>query len=226
MNTQSLHSLKVIITLIYLSFFSISAFAGCIYSEPLAVKEVEIGNMLSWETSDEQNNKMFIIQKSFDAKNFENIGEVKASGEVGENSEYRFLDIAIGTENVYYRLSQMDYSGKTSYSHIVKMNRTSNNNFMITSMNSTMTSAFFSFEINSTFEGVLKYKVLSAEKIKMLEGSLFLEKKENNDLFIDLTELPRGDYDVIMFSNKELEKINITKVLPGDMPLNEFVIKN
>ncbi len=216
---------KGIITLIYLVFFTISSFAGCIYTKPLTVKEVEIGNMLSWETSSENNNMKFAIQKSMDGKLFENIGEVKAMGENEEIADYRFLDIAIGVQKVFYRLMQIDYTGAFSLSHTVLMNRATENTFMISSMNSTMTDGIFTFEVKSLKAGSLNYQVLSAEKAKMLKGK-FLIKKDINTVNINLKELTNGDYTILLFKNNELEHVNISKVPRDKMPKIDYVVKD
>lgn len=70
---------------------------------------------LDWVTSLETNNKGFLIERSKDLKNFEKAGEI---GEVAANSSakkyYTLIDQNPFAGTSYYRLTQIDLSGKTT----------------------------------------------------------------------------------------------------------------
>ena len=226
MNTQHLQAmLKVFITITYLLVFSTAVFGNCIYTKPLEAKEVKIGNVLTWETSNEQNNKMFLVQKSIDGKTFENIGEVKSKGNEHSNASYEFLDFSMGSDKSYYRLSQVDEDGSTEFTRTVLVNRAIKNNFMISSMRATRTEAIFSFTLISQTSEQLNYQVRTLDKISMLKGT-FEDIQTENHLNIDLSGLPNDEYEILISNNKEKEQIYVRKVSPGDMPNTEFVIKN
>lgn len=79
---------------------------------------------LVWTTSFEQNNKGFNVQKN-DAGDWKNIGFVfsKAiNGNSGTNLTYNFTDKNIATGVTQYRIQQIDYDGKFSYSIIRSVN--------------------------------------------------------------------------------------------------------
>ena len=77
-------------------------------------------NELNWTTASEINNDFFEVQRSFGGKEFETIGKVKGSGNAGSRIDYQFDDFDISTNGVYsYRLKQVDFDGKFTYSHIV-----------------------------------------------------------------------------------------------------------
>jgi hypothetical protein len=77
--------------------------------------------VLSWNTLSEKNNKCFVVEKSYDAKNFYTVDSVEGKGnsntEVGYVKNYK-------TENlpVYYRLKQIDFDGESSLSEIIYSN--------------------------------------------------------------------------------------------------------
>ncbi|MFZ4796545.1 MAG: T9SS type A sorting domain-containing protein [Bacteroidia bacterium] len=86
---------------------------------------------LAWSTASEINNKGFDIDRSFDGKNFTNIGFVKGAGTSNKLNNYSFIDANSNGFDVYYRLKQIDFDGKFNYSNIVKISNTDNGTFDI-----------------------------------------------------------------------------------------------
>jgi hypothetical protein len=80
---------------------------------PLSTKMAE----LTWSTFAEENASHFDIQKSLDGQHFITIGSINAVGFSHETSDYHFLDMSPSKIN-YYRLSQVDFDGKTSISPV------------------------------------------------------------------------------------------------------------
>jgi Secretion system C-terminal sorting domain len=73
---------------------------------------------LSWQTASEKNNKGFEVERSVDAITWENIGRVKGQGESNVIINYNFEDKHPLSILTYYRLKQVDFDGKESYSNI------------------------------------------------------------------------------------------------------------
>jgi Leucine-rich repeat (LRR) protein len=73
---------------------------------------------LQWQTTDEQNTKQFIIQRSPDGNVFGPIGTVAANNTTGQNS-YAFTDTHPSTGNNFYRLKMQDLNGQFTYSPVV-----------------------------------------------------------------------------------------------------------
>ena len=71
---------------------------------------------LTWEADNEINFNRFEIERSFNGKNFEQIGVVQASN----SKNYSFTDVAEINRGrrVYYRLKQIDNDGSFEYSEI------------------------------------------------------------------------------------------------------------
>lgn len=76
------------------------------------------GNKLMWKTTEEVVNKGFEIQRSIDARNFTKIGFIKGHGNTANAQMYSFTD-AKPFPATYYRLKQLDYDGKSTYSKII-----------------------------------------------------------------------------------------------------------
>jgi len=77
-------------------------------------------NHLTWETATESNSDYFVIERSFNASDFSEIGRVGATGTSYENQSYSFIDQWAGAE-MYYRLKQVDVGGSFAYSDLVKV---------------------------------------------------------------------------------------------------------
>lgn len=79
-----------------------------------------VGNVadLTWTTTSELNNKEFLIEKTIDGVNFVNVGTVKGGGTKNSITEYSFRDTKPNKGVNYYRLKQIDFDGKYTYSKI------------------------------------------------------------------------------------------------------------
>jgi Secretion system C-terminal sorting domain len=75
---------------------------------------------LKWTTASEVNVSHFVIEKSYDGKNFSDAGLVFAYGSISEKANYSFSDNVSSSQNtvIYYRLRSVDNDGKSQYSEI------------------------------------------------------------------------------------------------------------
>jgi Secretion system C-terminal sorting domain len=77
--------------------------------------------MLNWQTENEKDNSGFEIQRSADAKTWSKIGFVKGKGQSSVAFDYSFEDKGPLSILTYYRLKQVDFDGKESYSKVVNV---------------------------------------------------------------------------------------------------------
>jgi hypothetical protein len=75
-----------------------------------------------WQTASETNNNFFTIERSFNGKIFEMIGQIASKN---SNSKvllnYSFVDSETLSGMSYYRLKQTDFDGKSKYSKVVSI---------------------------------------------------------------------------------------------------------
>lgn len=76
--------------------------------------------VLNWETRDEVDNSHFVLEKSYDGKNFDGFAKVGAKNQMV--NDYTYTDAKPGQNAVYYRIQQVDIDGKSSYSRTVSVN--------------------------------------------------------------------------------------------------------
>lgn len=75
-------------------------------------------NNLKWTTSQEANSSRFIVERSFDGRNFSEIGVVAAAGFSNAERNYRFTDMSPVKGINYYRLRMVDIDDSYKYSSI------------------------------------------------------------------------------------------------------------
>jgi GEVED domain/Secretion system C-terminal sorting domain len=79
-------------------------------------------NKLEWATASEQNNKGFIIQRSTDAANWQDIGFVASNNSNSNiNQYYTYIDNILQSNINYYRLKQIDRDNKFKLTMVIKL---------------------------------------------------------------------------------------------------------
>lgn len=89
------------------------------------------GNLIMWSTDSERDASHFIIERSTDAKNWENIHYENAVGNSTNTMNYSFVDDSYDRSINYYRLNQFDIDGaNTLYNRYIYIDNSklSNNN--------------------------------------------------------------------------------------------------
>lgn len=83
---------------------------------------------LDWNTAWEKNNSRFIVERSYNAKKFSEIGSVEGKGSTNQQSAYQFFDTSPFKGTNYYRLRQVDLiaagdnTENTTFSNIISVN--------------------------------------------------------------------------------------------------------
>jgi photosystem II stability/assembly factor-like uncharacterized protein len=94
--------------------------------------EVKAHNIiLSWRTATETNNQGFEIERMNSGGIFEMIGFVDGSGTTTESKAYSFVDAKLNAGTFTYRLKQIDFDGKFSYSNTVEVEIVIPSTFML-----------------------------------------------------------------------------------------------
>ena len=94
-------------------------------------------NVLHWATATEQNNRGFELQRSIDGKIFSGQAFIASKAAEGYSTallSYRFTDEKPLAGNCYYRLKQIDFDGRNSYSNIVFLKGTAKEPLVISSI--------------------------------------------------------------------------------------------
>jgi hypothetical protein len=125
-----------------LSGFDSSSFTGVINSSvPIELIDFNCNKInkliyIKWTTLTETNNDYFIIEKSYNLVKFEELSTIDGQGNSNYKIDYNFVYEDSYNGNIYYRLKQVDFDGKYTYSNIISLQNSSN--FNITFLNNTI----------------------------------------------------------------------------------------
>ena len=199
------------LTLSFCLAAGLAADASCVYEQALEGRNLQVGTMLTWSTAYEEDNSIFIVEKSDDGSTFSNIGTIEGAGTSMDIREYNFLDIMANAERTYYRLKQVDTDGSSSYSEVVSVPQEFTNNFMVARMSNVATQDVFELTLDSMVDGDMAYSVNNLRGEQVLADELMITAGLN-DISIDLSSQQEGIYKLAMTLGDETETLVIKRV--------------
>jgi len=160
--------------------------------------------VLSWATASETNNDYFVIERSFDGRDFEAIDTIKSQAENGTSRarlEYSYTDTSEDLSGtVYYRLKQVDKDGQ-SETFDAKTVVIENPDLAPTLSPNPASNGQVTLEIFNKNQDA--YRIVNMHGQEVAHGSLSLGQNT-----IQLSSLPAGQYLVqVKGSNKALKLI-------------------
>lgn len=90
----------------------------------LDVAKRDIDAVISWTAAAEERNSHYIVERSFDTRNFTAVGTIPSLRNHRAQNDYAITDAGVGNQRkpiVYYRIKQVDVDGKVSYSKILSV---------------------------------------------------------------------------------------------------------
>jgi hypothetical protein len=94
----------------------------------VAERENENSVIINWTTAQEINNDYFVVERSTDMQTWEEAGTVKGFGNSSNKQSYTYRDFHSSTANTYYRIKQVDYDGTTSFSPLLTVAASTDDN--------------------------------------------------------------------------------------------------
>ncbi len=80
----------------------------------------ENGILLKWTTATETNNSGFMIERSLNKIDFNEVAFINGKGTTTEVTDYEYTDVISKPGNYSYRLKQIDFDGTATYSNVVE----------------------------------------------------------------------------------------------------------
>lgn len=159
---------------------------------------------LDWETVTEKNSSHFMIQRSANSSDWEDIKRVEAKGNSTTNVSYEDFDLNPLTGTSYYRLKQFDQNNEFNLSEVrtVYWNR---DNGLI-SLYPNPTSDILNVEFSLEEKALIEVKVLTAEG-RVAKGIIKWSEKGLNKVELDINELANGVYNVNVYKNNNLMSV-------------------
>ncbi len=150
-------------------------------------------NLLKWTTETEENNAYFSIQRSADGQNFDEIGRVAGSGTTTATMNYEFTDNQPLNPLSYYRLQQVDFDGKSSFSDIISVTRKEVDSFDIISFGPNPNYGEMEVVISDIQSSNVNYFVTNINGNILAQNNLTTIKGLNT-FQVNLTDFPAGIY--------------------------------
>ncbi len=160
---------------------------------------------ISWATSAEINNKLFVVEKSSDGVHFTTLQSVTGVGNSTLQHNYVVFDNTPFDGITYYRLQQIDNDGKTTVSNVVSVN-----------MNNAVINYFSVFPNPVNDQLTLNVNAKNDQKATIVITDIFgrilqtktLQLTKGNQLQrLAISQLAAGNYNVtIVFNNSKLTK--------------------
>ena len=143
---------------------------------------------LSWETELEKNNDYFSIERSFNSRDFSEIGQVKGAGTSYEPQDYAFTDARPLQGKNYYRLRQVDFDGRFSFSPVITATFGKAHQMTLAPLPATET-LNIQFQTPSNEGG--SWQVFDMSGRRLLSGEILAETVEQP---VNIAKLPVGAY--------------------------------
>ena len=165
-------------------------------------------NLLQWKTSSEVNSSHFIIQRSSNGTDFENVGSTAAAGSSSTLTPYSFTDYTPHSFINYYRLLMVDKDNSKEYSGIVFVKSGDGNNFKIVSANLSLSARTVTVTASSTRDQKTLMQVVDNNGKVLLNEAVTLQKGIN--VFTkNIQQAAQGIYYVRLQSRNEAAVNNI-----------------
>ena len=165
-------------------------------------KSTADGVQLNWTTSSELNNDRFDVLRSDDTNNFQIITSVKGKGTSNQINTYGYLDVVPLFGTNYYKLSQVDYNGKSTLSKIVAVKT----GLTKTELEIYATGEYLLYKVNAIAAGTTKLEVFDINGKVILNESTFVNAGFNNNN-LSIAGLKPGVYIAkLSISNQLLSK--------------------
>lgn len=162
---------------------------------------------LTWTTESEMNTGLFEVQRSIDGVNWVGVSTLPATGNSTVSRQYSVTDNA-SLQNGFYRVAEIDLTGKVNYSTISKVNCGFNAEFKLWP-NPTSGSTWLSIGTTTDEKSTLKIIDQKGTVVFHKELSLF---SGNNIVDVDMHTLSPGSYLVQIQLHNRLKSIAVIKL--------------
>lgn len=167
---------------------------------------------LDWATASEENNLQFNIERSTDGVHFETIGVVQGKGNYKGVSTYTFNDVNVEAGVLYYyRLKQVDYSGRTTQSDMRKAMIDENGKLVISNFIPNPSQSYSVVRVMCSEHLDMTVRIFSLDGRFVREDVHSIDKGES-EISVDVSLLPEGTYIVQFNSHQGTEVRKLVRI--------------
>ena len=202
--------------------FNITGFSGFFVSGtsivplPLTLtnfsgQAVAAGNLLSWQTTSEENTAYFEVQRATPGSStFADLGQVAAAGNSSVTRQYSYTDALATAHPTYsYRLKMVDLDGQYTYSPVVTLQSLVPSLTVLVSPNPFTQPV--SLTVGSPAAGTANVVVLDISGARLVERSVVLQKGDNALDVSMIAGLPQGVYFLQVSTGSQQQTVKFVK---------------
>lgn len=178
--------------------------SGCVTPVTLIAfsgKALQAGNQLKWITASEVENDYFTILSSPDGVHFSAITNIKGQGTTAVTHTYQYLDRDAQSGISYYQLTQTDFDGTQSESHIISIER-GESAFHLIDVYPIPSSGFIQVSFNAPEEDLVDIDLVDLNG-KTLYSNQQIGKGSLQSIQFNLSHLATGVYFVQLRSEQQ-----------------------
>ena len=161
--------------------------------------------ILEWETATEINNDHFILERSYNGINWEEITQIEGAGNSSQTIYYSFIDKNPFRGHNYYRLKQVDFDGTKTQSSVEHIYLSQKLSEVLIYPNPSEEKFNISIENTENYNIKLIDYTGRELNIKPL--------RTQNNMVIDLNQFTKGVYFICIISNKNGNSVTKKVVL-------------
>lgn len=168
-------------------------------------------NIVNWQTGDEINVLNFVVEKSYDSRNFQPIGTIDITSNRGITNSYQYTDNKIQNKTTYYRVKSVDIDGRFLYSKIAVVNASS---LMIKGISVYPNPAHDKLNVQWESLNISGDVFLSIIDItgKVIQKEVISSTKiGSNQKELNVSKLPHGKYIIQMKSESDVQSVSFSK---------------
>lgn len=196
-------------------------FTGCPVGLALPIELVAFSataeadyNLIRWQTASELNSAWHILERSVDGKDdWEEVGRLAGAGTTNDDQEYTLQDYEL-FPLVYYRLREIAYDGQEQFSHVIALERPSEN-FRLLNIAPNPNDGQFQLHIDTPEQGPVLISVFDQIGRRVWEEERTLDPGLQQQA-LNLNSLGNGRYAIVLQKDYEtiVESLIISKQKP------------
>ena len=159
-------------------------------------------NLLQWQTTTEENNKGFEIERSANGESWETLDFIIGNGTTIEEQNYRYVDTQPIKGTNYYRLKQIDFDGQFEYSKVITVTLKSNISVSDFYPNPTNGLTRLDFEVSQSSDLIITVFNVMGQQLLIETHSM---EKGISTLELNFSKLSKGSYFVKLQNGKEVQ---------------------
>jgi hypothetical protein len=154
-----------------------------------------------WKTTAEVNSSHYIVQRSSNGRDFENIGRVSSNNISDRQNVYSFTDVTPLQGTGYYRLMMVDKDGAFEYSKTVAVQVKTGNGIAVDNIRISASASAIKFNLTSGQQQEVNMALMDASGRALLNTKL-VAAPGTNTITRPLTGISAGVYYLKVFNNE------------------------